>query len=149
MGCGLAVVACHHPVVLVVGCRRVFGVGRNNVVGVLMEKATIAYEARILNYIGPARLRFGHPPLTVHDEPPVVAYINHGRWVADCPCGGAELVAEDRLMVCGSCAARSEVIFPPNVTVLESALAARLKKNKNWKPTETVADLLAENKERM
>lgn len=76
------------------------------------------------------------------------AYVNHGRWVADCPCGGAELVAEGRRMVCGSCGLNSPVTFPANTDEIERVLHERRDTAaRNWYPGETVEMLEAENME--
>lgn len=76
----------------------------------------------------------------------VTAYINHGRWVADCVCNGAELVAPGLPMVCGSCGAEHKVKFPgPKARAdVEKALGVRDGRHQNWKG-ETVAELVAEN----
>jgi hypothetical protein len=81
---------------------------------------------------------------------PVVAYVNHGRWVADCPiCNGAELVTPGDPYICQNClnGARQyrPVSFPPDIEEIEAALVARpLPLNRNW-TTETAAMLRAEN----
>lgn len=75
----------------------------------------------------------------------VAAYVNHGRWVANCPCGGAELITEDQDMLCGSCAHIRQVVWPANVEVIESMLEARqYQQNQNWNPGETVDQLASE-----
>jgi hypothetical protein len=76
----------------------------------------------------------------------VVAYVNHGRWVADCPCGGSELVAVGERFDCGSCGGRGTVEWPDNMNQVEVALGRRrFTKNQNWLPGETMADLEAQN----
>lgn len=75
----------------------------------------------------------------------VKARINHGRWIADCPCNGAELVAPGQPMVCGSCGATHKVTFPKNRTAIEEALDRREIRHQNWQPGETPSDLWAEN----
>ena len=77
----------------------------------------------------------------------VNAYINHGRWVADCPCNGAELVAPNHNMLCGSCGAEHTVKFPSPKTrqKIEELLEARPHGlNRNWNG-EPVKELQAEN----
>lgn len=74
----------------------------------------------------------------------VAAYANHGRWVADCPCGGAELVG-DGDMVCGSCGLVHEVDWPEDRKRIEGLLRVRPALNQNWLPGETVEMLAAEN----
>jgi hypothetical protein len=75
----------------------------------------------------------------------VAAYINHGRWVADCPCNGAELVGPGEDMVCGSCGTISSVDFPDTAADIEKVLGLRDPYNQNWHPGETVDELTAQN----
>jgi hypothetical protein len=86
-------------------------------------------------------------PFEIHDGGPIDAYVNHGRWVADCACNGAELVAPDQEMVCGSCGARNTVTFPGPKTreKIEAALKVRPPLRQNWYPDETVDELIAQN----
>ena len=83
----------------------------------------------------------------IYDGTTVLAYINHGRWVADCACNGGELVAPDETMLCGSCGARNTVKFPGLKTrkKIEAALGLREPFNQNWQPDETVDGLVAQN----
>ncbi|MEU8683134.1 hypothetical protein [Streptomyces sp. NPDC048611] len=66
------------------------------------------------------------------------AYINHGRWVADCPtgCGSArKLEAGDFALPCSECKAISEVEWPADPDAIWSALLKRpFPKNRNWYP---------------
>lgn len=80
------------------------------------------------------------------------AYINHGRWVVECPvCGGGELALE-KLEVCGipTCGTQFEVVYPeaPERVAAERVLMAREDPDtRNWRPDrgEQVLDLKAEN----
>lgn len=76
----------------------------------------------------------------------VVAYVNHGRWVADCPCAGAEVVSPGVDMRCGSCGMTSPVKFPKKADQdrINGLLEKRPPMNQNWRG-ENVADLLGEN----
>ena len=80
----------------------------------------------------------------------VQAYVNHDRWVADCPCNGAELVSPGEEMLCGSCGARHTVKFPGPKTRerIEGLLTVREPLFRNWHPDETTDELLAQNIER-
>lgn len=88
-------------------------------------------------------------------DAPVVAYVNGGRWIADCECGGAEVVdAVSRLFMCASCfnvahGHRWRLVEIPNertLTVLERVLLERPdRRTRNWRPSESVAELIAEN----
>lgn len=105
-----------------------------------MERTTVVLQRRIEQ--GLARRGVEQAASST----PLFAYVNHGRWVANCSCGGAELVAEGKRMVCGSCGLNSPVTFPPNVGAIESVLHARKGTAvKNWTPGETVEMLEAEN----
>lgn len=86
--------------------------------------------------------------LTIRDSrKPLSVYANHGRWLADCSCGGAEIVAADTNMVCGSCGLRSPVKFPDGWERAERLLDVRpYEATRNWYPDrESVDDLAAEN----
>lgn len=76
---------------------------------------------------------------------PVAAHVNYGRWVADCSCGGAELVAPDMLFLCGSCGRRCPVSWPDDVQSIGMLLSCRPVEARNWRPDETVHDLVDEN----
>lgn len=87
---------------------------------------------------------------------PAIAYVNHGRWVADCPtgCGGAMLVEPDMPFVCGNCFNAElhgkwrAVLWPDDKAGIETELEKRpLPHTANWLPGETVADLRRENRE--
>ena len=93
----------------------------------------------------------GGIPIT--DGEPLQPRINHGRWIVDCPfCPSAELMNESGLFMCQSCwninngRAYHNVAKPNNRIKVERALLKRPEQeNRNWKPGETVAQLLAEN----
>lgn len=87
---------------------------------------------------------------------PSLAYVNWGRWVADCnlidpatgiECKGAELVEPGEDMICGSCHQVSPVTWPSKAKrdKIEKLLDVRLLNNQNWNPEEDVAQLLGEN----
>ena len=90
---------------------------------------------------------FGGAYETTRNRKRVLAYANHGRWVADCPCNGAEVVEPGEDMLCGSCAMTSSVQFPDEKTVagIEAALGQRPVLHRNWDPDETVDELVAQN----
>lgn len=91
----------------------------------------------------------------------VSAYINHGRWIVDCParCGSAMVVSEtDPRFLCVVCGnpendAWYGVAFPADKADIEAELLKRPARDgfqaasRNWSPTETVADLRRENAE--
>ena len=84
---------------------------------------------------------------TIRNRKPIVAYVNLGRWVADCPCNGAEIVEPGEDMLCGSCSMVSTVVFPDSETKIkiESVLLQREPFHQNWHPDETVDELVAQN----
>ena len=90
-------------------------------------------------------------------DAPVDAYVNRGRWIAECECGGAEIVDPiTRLFMCASCfnldhKHRWRLVALPDATtsqVIEAALVMRPElRTRNWRPGESVADLIAQNVE--
>lgn len=87
--------------------------------------------------------------IPTHTETETVkAYINHDRWVANCPCGGAEMVTEDEAMTCGSCGAIRSVDWPDDVFELEVELEKRSdRRTRNWYPHERLEDLQRERRD--
>ena len=86
----------------------------------------------------------------------VDAYVNHGRWIAECPhgCGEAYVTSkQDPLFWCAGCRNTLNggrwylVAFPKALARIERALEKRLARtNMNWTPGETSQALEAENK---
>lgn len=62
------------------------------------------------------------------------ARINHSRWVADCPCGSAQVVSPaDPRMACPECGAGwLTVTFPTDPDAAEAAVADLLPSERNW-----------------
>jgi hypothetical protein len=92
------------------------------------------------------------------------AYVNHGRWIADCPdeCGGATMLdPRQNYIVCGNCKGLSTVEWPADPDGITEALDERRNaQNRNWYPKghpvalrarcphgQSVDDLIAETKE--
>lgn len=67
------------------------------------------------------------------------AYVNHGRWVADCPigCGCAlELQPGQMLFPCPECKTISETDWPENADEIWDALQKRIMpRTRNWYPS--------------
>ena len=86
---------------------------------------------------------------------PAIAYVNEGRWVADCPtagCGGAMVLMRGTPFFCGNCLNVEighrwrPVRWPADRQLIERALAPRmLPEQANWLPGETVELLVVEN----
>lgn len=86
------------------------------------------------------------------DSPePIEAYINHGRWVADCrwcntgmltrPAWGVAYCAE-----CGARYCRGTVSYPGEFKAAEAILLVRVRREQqNWDSTQSIASLAAEN----
>jgi len=93
------------------------------------------------------------------------AYVNHGRWIADCPrphCGNAlALNPKQSVFHCagkGGCQLIAEVDWPVEVDLIDAAISARpVRTTRNWAPAghrqaiacgfpegQTAADLVAE-----
>lgn len=96
------------------------------------------------------------PPASfVAQGKPVQAYVNHGRWVAQCPyCPSAHCVSKfDAVFWCVECAMRVNggapcaVVFPAMWADVEAELMKRpMAANRNWYPGETPEGLQSENK---
>lgn len=90
-------------------------------------------------------------------DAPVSAHVNRGRWIAECECGGAEVVDPvTRLFMCASCFNAPheyrwrlvELPDPVTTQVIEAALVMRPElRTRNWRSEESVANLIAENVE--
>jgi hypothetical protein len=98
------------------------------------------------------------PPKAFRPHGEVAAVINHGRWIARCPCcgPGAMLVSKvDRRFWCVFCgmarnAGRPMWVGFPNpgdMGTIEAILLMRPVENQNWEPGESVAQLARENLE--
>ncbi len=85
------------------------------------------------------------------------AWLNHGQWVVDCAADDCQAVLfTDRaacvcrdVSVCDHstipCGAPIEVTFPPRRTDIDRLMNPRRRRNRNWSPGETLADLKREN----
>lgn len=87
----------------------------------------------------------------VHTDPQsLTAFISAGSWVVVCPACGSGCATDPawRLACCFACGAVYEsVLFPSDATVIETVLIERpATATRNWQPSETVADLRAENR---
>jgi len=90
---------------------------------------------------------------TISNTSTLQAYVNHGRWLVKCECGGAEYAWEEKLFMCQSCWNANhkhefrKIKFPKERKQIEELLSKRPIVNRNWKPNETIEDLIRENKE--
>lgn len=96
----------------------------------------------------------------------VQAYINHGRWIAECPsgCGHAVIATVSTpYFLCTNCGPRTNegqwfhIVFPDDRQGVETELLKRpetpatppnmpyMVNTRNWKPSESVNDLRVEN----
>jgi len=73
------------------------------------------------------------------------AYVNRGRWIAECECRHAAQVSSGDEWRCPVCGTRYVVLWPADRVAIQDALRQRPVENQNWLPTETINDLLAEN----
>lgn len=105
------------------------------------------------------------PPLdhVVLTAPPLVARVNHGLWIASCPCGargvptpGGVVWLDQPLLWCLRCQNGGTgrgwrpVTVPPEGERqrIEAVLLCRPNvADRNWEPHESVADLIAQNRE--
>lgn len=77
------------------------------------------------------------PPIKVTDDDrTLTAYVNRGRWVADCPyCGGGlGCWPENPHSICLTCGHRYAIEFPPanEIARVEADFATRDMANQNW-----------------
>lgn len=109
------------------------------------------WEAYHLHTVIPAMDQKLLPQRGVDRGAPLQARINHGRWVVDCECNGAEFAFESGIFMCQSCHnlihghQYRTYIFPKNRKAIEAALLQRPTNRRNWQPGEPVAQLKAEN----
>lgn len=83
----------------------------------------------------------------------ITAYINQGRWIAECPdCHGAQLACRtDRRFLCNDCGNIAvgnlwrPVDWPVDLDRIEDVLTRRPVENQNWDPWQTAEDLQVEN----
>lgn len=95
-----------------------------------------------------ARLNVG-----IAKDAPVEVYVNHGRWVVECPdCNGAQLACRtDPRFMCNECGnvvcgnLWRPVVWPPNSTSIDSMLQNRPVRNQHWYPAESKTGLAIEN----
>lgn len=95
----------------------------------------------------------GSGPLSRTAGATLAAEVNQGRWIVQCPdCSGAEFASEtDPHFMCTACgnaangSAWHPVTFPKALHAIEAALTVRERRKQNWRPGETVAQLLAKN----
>jgi hypothetical protein len=86
-------------------------------------------------------------PIPAETGREVLARIEMGRWIVDCPCRGAEAVdSSDPIFMCLSCGdGIHTVIFPDNRGEIEEELLKRENvKGWSWYPQETIEELRAE-----
>ena len=85
-------------------------------------------------------------------------YVNHGRWVINCPAENCEagLLFNDTLVcdcrdesVCDHsqqpCGTPINAVLPDEAAAIMHLLANRPKANRNWSPPESLDDLKTEN----
>lgn len=83
----------------------------------------------------------------------VEVYVNHGRWIAECPdCHGAQVASRtDARFFCVDCLNAwcggkwLRIAWPRDTDAIESVLLRRETHHRNWTPEESVTDLVAEN----
>jgi hypothetical protein len=77
------------------------------------------------------------------------AVVNHGRWIVECPCGGAQLASRtDKRFFCIDCGNVAfegkwvHVEWPDEAEEIEAELDQRFyPKQRNWRPGQTSKDL--------
>ena len=77
------------------------------------------------------------------------AYLNHGRWVVDCPRDGCPEShhADADLFVCANCGLTSKVEIPVERAEIDRLTGLRpVPQTRNWQPGETLESLVEENR---
>lgn len=112
------------------------------------------FEQHRVNKIIPAMIRHDIKQIPGMDEgKPLMAFVNHGRWLVKCECGGAEYAWEEGLFMCFSCFNSAHkhnfrrAVFPEGRAIIERLLEVRPLLNRNFLLTDTVKVLEAENEE--
>lgn len=110
-----------------------------------------AAEHYVRHYWPAAELRVDPQPECASD-PPLLAYVNDGRWVVRCECGSAQLASRnDHRYFCLRCWNASverrwrRVEWPSEPAAIEAVLLARPPAHRHWQPHETLAELEREN----
>lgn len=108
--------------------------------------ARVVTQSSALACHSAAMMRHG---ITTHRRTePVTAYVNDGRWVADCPCGsGILLVPGWALGTCFECGGIAAIVWPSEkeIVAIDAALGERAKRSTmNWTPEESVESLQLE-----
>lgn len=97
-------------------------------------------------------------PLGTRSSPEVLAHVNHGRWLGDCPfCASSQHVSKrDPWFFCAACLNAAvdhhavPVEWPKDADAIEETLRERpFVTTRNWRPGETVASLRAENRQHL
>jgi hypothetical protein len=91
----------------------------------------------------------------IDPEATVPAYVNHGRWVVNCPdCRNAQLACKtDRRFMCNECGNIAvghkwrPVVWPADAERIANLLENRPREVQNWNPGEDVRLLAIENLE--
>lgn len=118
----------------------------------LLTRGSVRQRMQLLNV---RANQVGTPDNPDVNAPPALAYVNHGRWVADCPtpfCTGAAVLMPGAPYLCGNClnaecGYRYRLVeWPIQRREIEDILSARLlPENANWRPGETIERLALEN----
>jgi hypothetical protein len=94
----------------------------------------------------------GDPSGNHRDDVAVEARVNHGRWIVDCPyCPGAEMARADGFFCCDCRNTDAEgdtltVQFPAEREEIERLLLVRpVMADRNWRPGESLENLVTEN----
>jgi len=109
------------------------------------------WEAFRLSVIIPAMGKKLIKEQGIDDGVPLKAYVNRGRWVIKCECGGAEYAFEARIFMCRSCwnsryrHQYRRFTFPRSRKRIENLLIIRPLENRNWFNDEPISHLEAEN----
>ncbi|MBE4790670.1 hypothetical protein HW846_46360 [Streptomyces sp. NE06-02F] len=96
--------------------------------------ALIAPAERVIRWYEDRVQRRVRPPDGFVIGQKAFARINHNRWVADCPCGSAQVVTPaDPRMACTECGyGWLALVFPEDVAAVEESVVDKLPHLRNW-----------------
>lgn len=145
---------------MAVGFIDVFSLGDQYEIGLLMKDAKdfvagsipAARGAEWIHHYTRSETR-SHLSNGIAKNSALKVYVNHGRWIAECPdCHGAQLAcrSDHRFLCidCGNIAVGNlwrAVHWPADPDGIEEALRHRPLENQNWDHPQTVEDLRAES----
>lgn len=121
-----------------------------------LHQWTLKQAQSRIRQVGISSRRIGRPESPDLNAPQAVAYVNHGRWVADCPsphCKNAMVLLPGAPFLCAVCLNADIgyqyrlIAWPEGRGAIEMLLAERnIPETQNWYPGEPIEQLATENR---